>query len=70
MHILLKLAVAALAVAVIAWLVVRTVRNARRLDERIEEYREEQEAQVRADPFAALSEVYGDKSKDKEKRDR
>jgi len=70
MHILLKLAVAALAVAVIAWLVVRTVRNARRLDERIEEYREEQEAQVRADPYSALSELFTDKAKDKETRDK
>ena len=70
MHILLKLAIAAAAVVVVLWLALRVVRNARRLDEGIEEYRKEEEGRVRSDPYSALSQLYTDEQKDKETRDK
>lgn len=60
----------AISLIVIVALVRRVLRNARRLDESIEKYRKEQESQVRADPYAALSEIFPPKPEDEEKRDK
>ena len=70
MDILLKLILAAVALVVLVCLALRVIRSARRLDEGIEEYREEEEGQVRADPYSALSQLHTDERKDKETRDK
>jgi hypothetical protein len=54
---LLQLAAIAIALTVVAWLVLRAVRNARRLNQRIEEYRKEQEEKGPTDPYSALAEL-------------
>ena len=70
MDILLKLAIAVAALVVVFWLALRVVRSARRLDEGIEEYREEEEGLLRSDPYSALSQLSTDEQKDKETRDK
>jgi len=64
----LKLALLALSIVVIIWLARRAVRNARRLDERIEQHHKEQEEQGPRDPYQALSELF--RQEDKETRDK
>jgi hypothetical protein len=59
-----KLVLIAVSLCLVTWLVVRVVRNARRLDERIREYQEEQESGLLTDPYAALSELLSEKDKE------
>jgi len=57
-----------LAIVIIVWLVGRTIRRARALSERIEEYHKEQEENP-MDPYAALAELLEEQRRDREKRE-
>jgi len=61
---IIKLVLIAVSLYLVAWLALRVVRNARRLDERIREYQEEQESKPLTDPYAALSELLSEKDKE------
>lgn len=58
MLLLLKLALIMLSIPIIFLLVSRAIRNARKLNEGIEEYRKEQEIQPQPNPHIALSELF------------
>ncbi len=60
----------ALAVACTVWIVVRVVRNARRLNAGVRAFKEEQAKQDGVvDPYAALSSLYTPAKKDTDRRD-
>jgi len=63
-----KLLLIAILLCVIAWLVVRVVRSARRLDERIREYGEERDKQPLTDPYSALAELLKEDDNEAQKK--
>ena len=65
MIILLKLFLIAVSLFLVALLACRAVRNARRLNDGIEEYREELEAKGPGDPYAELAKLFEEQPKDK-----
>jgi hypothetical protein len=54
-----------ISIIVVILLIRRVLQNTRRLDESIETYRKEQESQVRADPYSALSDLFDEEKRDK-----
>jgi hypothetical protein len=62
---LLELLLIAFGIIIVAFLVRKTLGNARRLDNGIEEYRKEKEANGPGNPYADLAKLLEERTKDK-----
>jgi hypothetical protein len=65
---LLEIALIVASIPLIVWLTRRTVRNARRLERRIEEYKKERESKGPGNPYAELADLWMSNREDEGKQ--